>query len=416
MSHNHEHDHHHDDHEHKHKELKLNAKGEDVLHLQWKLKSLNYYKGKLDSEFGPETEKAVKAFQSEHKLKEDGVFGSVSAKAYSDKVKHLQHTLNHVGYELKVDGEFGPLTQEAVKKFQEHNKLEVNGVFCQNCCNTLSTHVKTLQTYLWHYGAYHGKVDGHLGYWTVQAIKTFQKYLRLKEDGVAGHITHGKLKESTFHLGWTLKSFGYNVTPSGDFNTELETALKAFQKDKKLKEDGVFGVVSYHALHNHVKHMQWTLSSLGVELGKADGEFGPLTQNGVKEYQTRHKLKTVDGIYNSETKTSVEENVKALQSKLGFLGADVGPADGLLGPRSHEAILTYQKHHDLKQDGIVGMITWHSIIKHVKHAQYALKHLGFSVDINGNSDEKTLAATKEFQKSQKYCCRWRIWSINSQPS
>lgn len=45
-----------------------------------------------------------------------------------DDVKKLQRCLNKImGYDLKVDGSFGPATLNAVRRFQEKYKLEVDG-------------------------------------------------------------------------------------------------------------------------------------------------------------------------------------------------------------------------------------------------------------------------------------------------
>jgi hypothetical protein len=57
------------------KELKLNSKGTEVSELQKKLKTLGFYKGKVDGGFGATTEKAVKAFQKAHKLSQVGSVG-----------------------------------------------------------------------------------------------------------------------------------------------------------------------------------------------------------------------------------------------------------------------------------------------------------------------------------------------------
>ena len=43
-------------------------------------------------------------------------------------VKRLQEALNKKGYSLKVDGDFGPSTQAAVKNFQRVNKLTDDGI------------------------------------------------------------------------------------------------------------------------------------------------------------------------------------------------------------------------------------------------------------------------------------------------
>lgn len=43
-------------------------------------------------------------------------------------IKYLQWQLNQVGFDLKVDGSFGPSTEQAVKSFQAINDLKVDGL------------------------------------------------------------------------------------------------------------------------------------------------------------------------------------------------------------------------------------------------------------------------------------------------
>ncbi len=57
------------------KSIKLGSKGTEVLELQKKLKTLGFYKGKVDGGFGSATEVAVKAFQKAHKLPQLGNVG-----------------------------------------------------------------------------------------------------------------------------------------------------------------------------------------------------------------------------------------------------------------------------------------------------------------------------------------------------
>lgn len=43
-------------------------------------------------------------------------------------VMYLQQLLNKKGYSLKVDGDFGPRTQAAVKQFQKSHHLTVDAI------------------------------------------------------------------------------------------------------------------------------------------------------------------------------------------------------------------------------------------------------------------------------------------------
>lgn len=61
--------------------LKNGMKGSDVKELQERLNKLGYNCGKADSEFGDNTEKAVKKFQTAKKLEVDGIVGDETFEA-----------------------------------------------------------------------------------------------------------------------------------------------------------------------------------------------------------------------------------------------------------------------------------------------------------------------------------------------
>jgi peptidoglycan hydrolase-like protein with peptidoglycan-binding domain len=44
------------------------------------------------------------------------------------EVRWVQERLNRHGAELDTDGEYGPLTRQAVERFQRAKRLEVDGV------------------------------------------------------------------------------------------------------------------------------------------------------------------------------------------------------------------------------------------------------------------------------------------------
>ena len=57
---------------------------------------------------------------------------------------------------------------------------------------------------------------------------------------------------------------------------------------------------------------------------------------------------------------SAGEEVKKLQTALGFTGSDV---DGVFGNKTHQAVINYQKNNNLAVDGIVGTNTWAALNK-----------------------------------------------------
>lgn len=56
--------------------IRRGSKGADVLYLQKRLVAKGYYVGEIDSDFGNQTENAVKAYQDEHGLVTDGIVGA----------------------------------------------------------------------------------------------------------------------------------------------------------------------------------------------------------------------------------------------------------------------------------------------------------------------------------------------------
>ncbi len=155
--------------------LKLGSQGVDVLEAQALLQLLGYYDGELDGTYSEATAKSINAFQKVAGLTPDGILGqSTWAKllpsgnsdtqsdtkkpetkkaeakkadskpaaksaepvtpilrrgAKGDAVYRLQKRLVNLGFlGIAPDGEFGELTEKAVKAAQQKYKLEADGV------------------------------------------------------------------------------------------------------------------------------------------------------------------------------------------------------------------------------------------------------------------------------------------------
>ncbi|NJO42465.1 MAG: peptidoglycan-binding protein [Cyanobacteria bacterium CRU_2_1] len=103
-----------------------------------------------------------------------------------------------------------------------------------------------------------------------------------------------------------------------------------------------------------------------------DGDYGWKTEAAVKRYQKRHGLR-VDGVVGSQTWASLRQTIKPRTRPLGegCSGADVYELQGLLriagfaikrdgffGAETKSAVVGFQRHHHLKDDGIVNAVTW----------------------------------------------------------
>lgn len=58
---------------------------------------------------------------------DSGVTGIIRYGSYGDSVRECQELLRKYGFTLDIDGEFGPVTEKAVKDFQKSVGLEVDG-------------------------------------------------------------------------------------------------------------------------------------------------------------------------------------------------------------------------------------------------------------------------------------------------
>ena len=141
--------------------VKRGDHGEQVRRVQNFLTWVGLLTGTPDGKFGPNTERAVKEWQTMNKLEADGSFGRASLKAAQQYTKHviltydgkyptlpktspkclqrgskgqqviyLQEFLNwYDSNQLIRDGKFGPLVEKAVKSFQKKEGLKVDGKF-----------------------------------------------------------------------------------------------------------------------------------------------------------------------------------------------------------------------------------------------------------------------------------------------
>ena len=166
----------------------------------------------------------------------------------SQQVKQMQELLNGIGYRIKVDGDFGKISENAIKQFQFNKGLTPDGVVGNNTWDALleeqpkikvlksgdnNDNVKLAQQLLLKLG-YKVAVDGDFGKQTRKAVKKFQKKAHLKADGVVGPKTWRILNERAAKQEQT-KPTSIKVNPVVDESSWLKKKTWDKHTDARIK-------------------------------------------------------------------------------------------------------------------------------------------------------------------------------------
>lgn len=217
--------------------------GSQVTAVQENLTALGYFDGPITGYFGSLTESSVMEFQQANALPADGLVGSQTQAALQQQagtvsnqslyptssdsslkrgasgseVEALQKSLQAAGYyDGPLTGTFGSLTEAGVIRWQQAKGLKANGIVDSSALAALTnkqglatpavavpssttgdfllrgdtgTAVSDLQRLLSEAGYFEGKIDGYFDATTEAAVIRFQRDARLRADGVVGSET-----------------------------------------------------------------------------------------------------------------------------------------------------------------------------------------------------------------------------------
>lgn len=254
-----------------------------------------------------------------------------------------------------------------------------------------------------------GVVDGVLGPRTRDAIRQYQTDRGLAVDGEATEALLRHMEGASQTAATDQQEVSEPATESTASTTETTASLATTAEDNE-REDGPNPVEEQgeapqteadEALYTWADPslllpIQRHLSTLGFQIGRPDGILGPRTRDAIRRYQADNGL-TVDGTASEALKRHLEQRldiqsaaadsnaqtpaagtestgvtspvtpeaetsedapvetpsilVQQIQERLRRLGYNIGPADGLLGPKTREAISTFQWQKELAIDG-----------------------------------------------------------------
>lgn len=202
-----------------------------------------------------------------------------------------------------------------------------------------------------------------------KALVTFVAYCcqqyRVPVSGIVGHrqlsstecpgdLFHSKLATLRSHVQIVLD--GGPVSPPPDGGTPPPTDSNSWA----VLREGSSGF--------RVGTLQYLLRKRGHSIA-ADGSFGPATAAAVKAFQTSVGLLS-DGVVGPKTWPAVVmpvrsgesgDQVRAVQVALRGRGHSL-TIDGSFGPATLTAVKAFQSSRDLEVDGVVGPITWGSLM------------------------------------------------------
>ena len=108
---------------------------------------------------------------------------------------------------------------------------------------------------------------------------------------------------------------------------------------------------------DNVKYLQYGLHILCCSPNGFDGEFGNGTLTAVKKFQSKYGLVS-DGIVGDVTWNTLKNEIATIQAQLNKKGCSVGTVDGIAGPATYNAVISFQNKNGLTADGQVGPATW----------------------------------------------------------
>lgn len=251
--------------------------------------------------YGEVTQHAVKVYQRQNQLVQDGIVGpdtleailSPEAKYYAaqsgdigDDISRIQNRLYELGYLATanlVTGNFGESTQAAVLRMQSMNGLEQDGKVGRKTMNLL----------------YSDEVKPNM-------------------------LSYGEKSDLVLAAQERLKLLGYMTSqPDGAYGNDTIIAVKQFQSRNDQVVDGYLGPSTRLALNSSdavpnglslgdsgdtVEKVQDMLSKLGyLKAANTTGYYGEVTENAVKLFQSTNGLSS-DGSVGALTMAKLTSN------------------------------------------------------------------------------------------------------------
>ncbi|MEH2415757.1 peptidoglycan-binding protein [Nostoc sp.] len=297
------------------------------------------------------------------------------------EVSSSQRCLKKLGYfNGPVSGKFATLTQNAVIKFQQANRISADGVV------GISTQ-RALQR------ACQGRTSSR----NTSGASVRRSPTQALPSGQYPVLSQGKTGAAVRSLQQRLRQLGYlNANPTGNFGPMTRDAVITFQRNYRIPANGIVNRQTWNKLlgssptpgrtslsTQQVKELQVRLRQLGYFKTNPTGKIGPMTREAVIQFQRNYRL-PVDGIANAQVLESVRrastvgstiqqpgrnfltvgdqgENVRLVQERLSQLGFSNTNPDGFFNDYTRQSVIAFQQSSRLNSTGNVDWQTWEAL-------------------------------------------------------
>jgi peptidoglycan hydrolase-like protein with peptidoglycan-binding domain len=383
--------------------------GYSVLNVQRALDRLDFDPGPLDGVMGARTRAAIREYQQASGLPVTGqpsaslyqnLRASITARApappptaappaaSSRLIGNVQSELRRTGYDLPVSGSMDAATRSAIIDFQTRTGASVTGHPSESLLASLRSHsgqasaqdrqvVMKIQQELNRRGYDAGPADGTFGPKTRVAIQTYQS------------------------------DAGLAIT--GEPNAQLLADLR----------DGAGGKRDQRAL---VRGVRQELRERGYDVGRGQHAV-ERTRGAIREYEAAAGLPATGKISDSLLRSLQDRSASApgqnrvlvrdVQHELRGRGYDPGPADGVVNPKTRDAIRDYQAATHGRVTGEANVELLASLRRSdtvasagetpssdiAREIEAELQRRGYPIDsIDGNIDEQSREAIRQYQR------------------
>jgi peptidoglycan hydrolase-like protein with peptidoglycan-binding domain len=290
------------------------------------------------------------------------------------EVTSSQRCLKKLGYfNGPVSGKFASLTQNAVIKFQQANRIPADGVVGINTQQALQRACQSRTT----------------------------SSASRSASGQYPVLSQGKTGAAVTRLQQRLRQLGYlNVNPNGNFGPKTRDAVIKFQRNYRIAANGIVNRQTWNALlgsspnqarssrssslsTQQVRELQVRLRQLGYFNTNPTGTIGPITKNAVMKFQQNYRL-PADGIADAQVLEAVRrvstggsitqqpsrdyltvgdrgDNVALVQQRLLQLNLSNTNPDGFFSNDTKESVIAFQQSSQLNVTGNVDWQTWQAL-------------------------------------------------------